>query len=150
MKISLVFRSYSFKNFWLLIKQKMWVLTYFFCFSTTHIDIICVVAKFICILALKCWHVYKYAWCNRQIITYVIMFIPVAWGFRIVVRGDYLRDMSHPLPPALCVQGFLAKNFFFFFFKLICLLKKIYYKVYLIMWNACSTIYNPSMWVKCE
>ena len=41
-------------------------------------------------------------------------------------------------------------HFFYYFFKLICLLKKIYYKVYLITWNACSTIYNLSMWVKCE
>ena len=45
---------------------------------------------------------------------------------------------------------FVKKLHFFVFFKLICLLKKIYYKVYLIMWNACSTIYNLSMWVKCE
>ena len=48
----------------------------------------------------------------------------------------------------------LNKNCFFCFllfcFKLICLFKKICYKVYLIMWNACSTIYNLSMWVKCE
>ena len=49
-------------------------------------------------------------------------------------------------------KWFFAPCFFcyFFFFKLICLLREIYYKVYLIMWNACSTIYNLFMSVKCE
>ena len=45
---------------------------------------------------------------------------------------------------------FVKKNIlfsFFVFLKLICLLKNIYYKVYLIMWNACSNIYNLSMWI---
>ena len=28
-------------------------------------------------------------------------------AFRRVVRGDYLRDMSYPLPPAHCMQGLL-------------------------------------------
>ena len=29
-------------------------------------------------------------------------------ALRRVVRGDYLRDMSYPLPPAHCMQGLLA------------------------------------------
>ena len=43
---------------------------------------------------------------------------PVAWGVRIqpthalrlVVGGDYLRDMSYPLSPAHCMRGLLACN----------------------------------------
>ena len=31
-------------------------------------------------------------------------------ALRHVVRGDYLRDMSFPLPPAHCMQGLLACN----------------------------------------
>ena len=31
-------------------------------------------------------------------------------ALRRVVRGDYLRDMSYPLPPAHCMQGLLACN----------------------------------------
>ena len=31
-------------------------------------------------------------------------------AFRRVVRGDYLRDMSYPLPAAHCMQGLLACN----------------------------------------
>ena len=29
---------------------------------------------------------------------------------RRVVRGDYLRDMSYPLPPANCMKGLFACN----------------------------------------
>ena len=44
--------------------------------------------------------------------------VPVAWGLeysqeyslRRVVRSDYLRDMSYPLPPIHCIQGLLACN----------------------------------------
>ena len=31
-------------------------------------------------------------------------------ALRRVVRGDYLRDMSYPFPPAHCMQGLLACN----------------------------------------
>ena len=31
-------------------------------------------------------------------------------AFGRVVRGDYLRDMSYPLPPAHCMQGILECN----------------------------------------
>ena len=31
-------------------------------------------------------------------------------ALRCVVRDDYLRDMSYPLPPAHCMQGLLACN----------------------------------------
>ena len=31
-------------------------------------------------------------------------------ALRRVVRRDYLRDMSYPLPPAYCMQGLLACN----------------------------------------
>ena len=31
-------------------------------------------------------------------------------ALRCVVGGDYLRDMSYPLPPAHCMQGLLAWN----------------------------------------
>ena len=49
---------------------------------------------------------------------YKVVNAPVAWGVRIqptyelrlVVRGDYLTDMSYPLPPAHCMQGLLACN----------------------------------------
>ena len=45
-------------------------------------------------------------------------FCPCGMGVRIqptpalrrVVRGDCLRDMSYPLPPAHCMQGLLACN----------------------------------------
>ena len=67
----------------------------------------------------------------------------------------YTLPLTHHIPSDakktfFCSFLFFGKIFFYFFLTLICLLKKIYYKVYLIMWNACSTIYNLSMWVKCE
>ena len=47
-----------------------------------------------------------------------VYFTPCGMGVRIqptpalrrVVRGDYLRGMSYPLPPAHCMQGLLACN----------------------------------------
>ena len=52
---------------------------------------------------------------------------------------------------ALC--SFLLKKCFFYvffpFFIIDMFIKKIYYKVYLIMWNACSTIYNYLWHVTC-
>ena len=57
-------------------------------------------------------------------------------------HGDIISDAKKTF--------FLLHAFFFFFFLVYIFIGKIYYKVYLIMWNACSTIYNQSMWVKCE
>ena len=59
---------------------------------------------------------------NKMILTLLVslnlFFTPCGMGVRIqptpalrrVVRGDYLKDMSYPLPPAHCMQGLLSCN----------------------------------------
>ena len=56
--------------------------------------------------------------CYMFVMLGYVIHTPCGMGVRIqptpalmrVVRGDYLRDMSYPLPPAHCMQGLLAYN----------------------------------------